>query len=59
MKNKTEVKSPCIGHCCLDQKDICLGCFRSIDEILVWGSASATKQKEIIELTLQRKQERK
>ncbi|MGZ8226211.1 MAG: DUF1289 domain-containing protein [Methylococcaceae bacterium] len=30
------VASPCIRNCCLDHNDICLGCFRSIEEIISW-----------------------
>jgi len=30
------IPSPCIRNCCLDINDICLGCFRSIDEITHW-----------------------
>ncbi|MDU0355939.1 DUF1289 domain-containing protein [Paraglaciecola aquimarina] len=37
--------SPCIGNCCLDEKDMCLGCFRMLDDILQW-SASADEQKQ-------------
>ncbi|QBG36919.1 DUF1289 domain-containing protein [Litorilituus sediminis] len=41
----TEVPSPCVRNCCLNESDICLGCFRSLDEIIAWGSASiADKQ---------------
>jgi predicted Fe-S protein YdhL (DUF1289 family) len=59
MKSHTEVESPCVRNCCLDQHDICLGCSRSITEILVWSEASAKERSEIIELTLQRKEKRK
>lgn len=31
------VKSPCVRNCCLGEDDICLGCFRTIDEITSWG----------------------
>jgi uncharacterized protein len=31
------VPSPCIGHCVLNEKKICDGCFRSIEEIAVWS----------------------
>jgi predicted Fe-S protein YdhL (DUF1289 family) len=58
MKNHTEVESPCIRNCCLDQQDMCLGCFRSITEILEWSNASTEKRSEIIGLTLQRKEKR-
>jgi len=30
-------QSPCIRNCCLDDDDICLGCFRSMLEITQWG----------------------
>lgn len=30
------VDSPCVGICCLDNSDICVGCFRSLDEIKAW-----------------------
>ena len=36
----TDIPSPCIRNCCLNEQDICLGCFRSIDEITSWGNAS-------------------
>ncbi|MCP3849041.1 MAG: DUF1289 domain-containing protein [Gammaproteobacteria bacterium] len=47
--------SPCIRNCCLNEEDICIGCFRSIDEIMCW-SASSTQEKIAI---LERIQERK
>lgn len=34
------IQSPCIRNCCLDLDDICLGCFRSLSEIIAWGQAS-------------------
>jgi predicted Fe-S protein YdhL (DUF1289 family) len=45
---KSTVTSPCIRNCCLDDKDICVGCFRSIDDILVWSKCSDAKKAEII-----------
>ncbi len=41
------VESPCINICALDDDDICLGCFRSIDEICVWRDASETERRAI------------
>ncbi len=43
------VESPCVRHCTLDDNDICLGCFRSIDEICAWGAASNEKRLEFLE----------
>jgi predicted Fe-S protein YdhL (DUF1289 family) len=33
------VESPCVRNCCLNDDDICLGCFRSLDEIKFWNEA--------------------
>lgn len=37
--NKSTLASPCIRMCCLDDNDICLGCFRSLQEIIGWSDA--------------------
>lgn len=31
--------SPCVRNCCLDDQDICVGCGRSLGEILEWYAA--------------------
>jgi len=43
-----EIQSPCIRNRCLDDKDMCLGCFRLIDEILLWGQADDKQKREIL-----------
>lgn len=52
------VQSPCIRNCCLDEKDICLGCFRSIEEILQWGEATDQCRLSILDNVEQRKKQR-
>ena len=42
----TKINSPCVRNCCLDTKDICLGCFRSIGEILVWSKVNTTSEQK-------------
>ena len=37
--NTQKVESPCINKCCLDDNDICAGCFRSLSEIKQWSLA--------------------
>ncbi|WP_083822454.1 DUF1289 domain-containing protein [Brumicola nitratireducens] len=49
MTNRAEVSSPCIRNCCLDLQDICVGCKRSIDEILAWGNANSAERLIILE----------
>lgn len=34
-----EIPSPCIDICTLDQREVCVGCGRHIDEIAAWGSS--------------------
>jgi len=50
-----EIQSPCVRNCCLDDKDMCLGCFRVIDEILIWGQADDKQKREILILCGSRK----
>ena len=43
------VPSPCISVCELDADGrICVGCFRTLDEIAVWGSLDATAKRRIL-----------
>ena len=42
------VPSPCVRNCCLDENDICLGCHRSMSEIMRWGEASDEEKREIL-----------
>jgi hypothetical protein len=37
-----------VRNCCLDDKDICMGCKRSLREILDWHSASADEKRAIL-----------
>ena len=39
--------SPCTGTCTLDREDVCLGCGRTIGEIIEWTGASAARRREI------------
>lgn len=36
--------SPCVRNCCLDQDDVCMGCYRSISEICAWHEASDSEK---------------
>jgi predicted Fe-S protein YdhL (DUF1289 family) len=36
---ENRVDSPCVRKCCLDDNDICVGCFRSLEEIRQWSQA--------------------
>ena len=47
--NKGKIKSPCVNNCCLDQEDICLGCYRHIKEIVGWKNLSDEDKKSILQ----------
>ncbi|MBU1392741.1 MAG: DUF1289 domain-containing protein [Gammaproteobacteria bacterium] len=49
--------NPCIRNCCLDQQDICLGCFRHLDEILAWRAMSDMERQACFVRMAQRKAE--
>ncbi|NOY51430.1 MAG: DUF1289 domain-containing protein [Chlorobi bacterium] len=46
MNNK--IKNPCIHVCTKDENGICLGCFRSIEEIRLWYNSSDDEKLKII-----------
>lgn len=43
-----DVESPCIRNCCLDDKDICLGCYRTLDDILAWSAGNDDDRRKIL-----------
>lgn len=50
------VESPCVGICRLDDAgELCLGCFRTLDEIGVWRDADHAVRSAIIERALDRR----
>ncbi|WP_295893305.1 DUF1289 domain-containing protein [uncultured Vibrio sp.] len=53
-----EIQSPCIRHCCLNENDLCLGCYRTLDEILSWNASSDTEKLEILGCCARRKIQR-
>ncbi len=51
-----KVESPCVGTCTLDDDDICVGCYRSIDEICAWGGAGNDERRGILEQVAARRE---
>ena len=56
MSNEPEPQSPCISVCLLDERDICVGCYRSASEVTDWFMASAQEKREILRRAAERKQ---
>lgn len=43
-----EPQSPCVSVCALDENDVCLGCFRTAEEITDWFFADALEKQAIV-----------
>ena len=41
-------QSPCVRNCCLDDELVCLGCFRTIEEIKEWGTVDSDRRSVIL-----------
>ena len=53
--NAPEIESPCIGNCCLDLNDVCMGCFRTVDEIKGWANSDDARRLDVLDKTEQRR----
>ena len=49
------IKSPCIEVCALDDHNVCIGCYRTADEIIDWFSASDDLKRDILEALKRRR----
>ncbi|MDB5660692.1 MAG: hypothetical protein JWS10_3307 [Cypionkella sp.] len=46
---RAEIESPCVKLCVIHREArLCVGCFRSIDEIASWGRLTPAERREII-----------
>ncbi|MAR91404.1 MAG: DUF1289 domain-containing protein [Pseudomonadota bacterium] len=48
-------ESPCVRNCCLDNRDICLGCGRTLEEILHWNQYSPQQREQAFRRASQRR----
>ena len=55
----SQIQSPCVRNCCLDDNDVCLGCGRSLTEIIAWGSADDEARLATLALANQRKHQQR
>ncbi|MGZ9897785.1 DUF1289 domain-containing protein [Shewanella gaetbuli] len=40
--------SPCVARCGLNEDDYCMGCYRHINEIVSWSSATDIDKQQIL-----------
>jgi predicted Fe-S protein YdhL (DUF1289 family) len=57
--DKYYVTSPCIRECTLDKDDICVGCYRSRQEIINWLGMDSASQQAALNRCKERKTQRK
>tara|TARA_R110002049_G_scaffold309268_1_gene519533 strand:- start:48230 stop:48463 length:234 start_codon:yes stop_codon:yes gene_type:complete len=53
-RSATAVASPCIKRCALNLEGLCMGCFRSREEIGDWSCATAEQKLRIVQHAAQR-----
>lgn len=53
--HKMDTESPCIGVCNVGPDGICIGCYRTHNEISKWVSYSEEEKSHIIEIVEDRK----
>ncbi|HEY9036089.1 MAG TPA: DUF1289 domain-containing protein [Pseudomonadales bacterium] len=50
------VASPCIRQCTLNEHDVCVGCYRTVDEITGWVSLDNAERRAVLEQATVRRQ---
>ena len=53
--SSVQIESPCIGLCTLNNDGVCIGCYRSMDEICAWADASGDERRQIMEAVERRR----
>jgi len=48
------IQSPCIAKCGLNDDDMCMGCYRNLDEIVAWSGADDAFKAHVWQLIPQR-----
>ncbi len=48
------VKSPCVSICALDANDVCIGCYRTGEEITHWGQMTPSQQRDVMMRVVER-----
>ena len=50
------IPSPCVRNCCLNDEDVCLGCFRTVAEICLWSQADKSTRLQVLSNAEQRRE---
>lgn len=52
-----DINKPCIKKCCLNEDDVCLGCFRTFDDMCRWNKANIEEKTQMLKVAQRRKKE--
>lgn len=52
--SQSTITNPCVRHCCLNEQDVCLGCFRSLSEITGWSKLDESQRTAVLGQAKQR-----
>lgn len=52
-----DINKPCIKRCSLNEEEICLGCFRTFDDMCQWNKASIEEKQEMLNIAERRRRE--
>ena len=53
----SNINKPCIRQCCLNEEDVCLGCFRTFDDMLIWNKSNEEEKTKMLKMAEERKKE--
>ncbi len=51
-----DIKKPCIRQCCLDEKDVCMGCYRTLDDMRVWHKSTDIQKLDMLRRASEKKE---
>lgn len=57
MTVEAPVKSPCVEICVLNEQDVCVGCYRTANEITEWTTLDNGRKAEVVALAAERRRQ--
>ena len=54
VEDPNEVASPCVSICALNENDVCVGCYRTSDELTRWWGMNNTEKLATVERAKER-----
>lgn len=52
-----DINRPCVRRCSLNEEEVCLGCFRTFNDMLLWNKATVEEKQEMLRVAERRKLE--